>query len=198
MANLPDCNVLFERYFERWYPKEYVAARGKPSILPDISNRHDLVGMNTEQISPLTPEWQARTQNQIDEMLRAAQADWPKSWAVREPVSPQWVEVFDNFFTAHKISELLKSSPEDNFTNQYVVLCCEFGAVMGHVLRQVNPRLVWLLDYPYWDSSLFDPASGISMAVFHWAIKKMSSYGVADGYVAKMGMCLQLLEKHAR
>ena len=124
--------------------------------------------------------------------------DWPKNWDVTEPVSPQWVDVFDKFLTANRILKLLQSSQEEKFSNPYVVLCCEFGAVMGHVLRQINPRLVWLLEHPYWDSSLFDPTSGLSIAVFHWAMKKMSSYGVDDGYVAKMRACLQLLDKHAR
>jgi hypothetical protein len=38
--------------------------------------------------------------------------------------------------------------------------------------------------------------TGISMPVFHWAMKKMSSYGVDDAFVAKINACVQLLEKY--
>jgi hypothetical protein len=53
---------------------------------------------------------------------------------------------------------------------------------------------VWRLDWPYWDSCLFDPKTGTVIAVFHWAIKKLSEYGVDDGYAAKTKACLQFLE----
>ena len=41
---------------------------------------------------------------------------------------------------------------------------------------------------------MFDPKTGTVIAVFHWAIKKLSEYGVDDGYAAKTKACLQFLE----
>lgn len=88
---------------------------------------------------------------------------------------------------------IARSHPED-FGGDYVVLCCEFGAVLGHVMRARQPRLFWYLDWPYWESMLLDPQTGTVIPVFHWAIKKMSDYGVDDGFVPKIERCLRILD----
>jgi hypothetical protein len=65
--------------------------------------------------------------------------------------------------------------------------------VLGEVLRQELSELVWLYDMPYWESALFYGATGSRVNVFQWAVKKMSEYGVDDGFGAKVGACVNLL-----
>jgi hypothetical protein len=60
--------------------------------------------------------------------------------------------------------------------------------VLADVMASQNPRLVWKLETPHWESSLVDPKSGTEIPPFHFAIKKMSEYGVDDGFVAKLRM----------
>lgn len=75
------------------------------------------------------------------------------------------------------------------------IICCEFGAMLGAVMRSLQPRLFWSPNWPYWESSLIDPASGSEIPVFHWAIKKMSSYGWDDGFAEKTEACLAMLDR---
>ena len=63
---------------------------------------------------------------------------------------------------------------------------------------QSRASLDWIIEWPYWESSLFDNKTGHVLAVFHWAIKKMSDYGIDDGFAAKTKACLQLLEEDRR
>ncbi len=54
--------------------------------------------------------------------------------------------------------------------------------------------LMWLYDWPYWESSIYDPQTGQLFPVFHWAIKKFSCYGINDGFKDKLLMCSQMIE----
>ena len=74
-----------------------------------------------------------------------------------------------------------------------MVLCCEFGAVLGHTLLGLTGRTAWLPDWPYWESAIYDCTSGYRVNVFHWAIKKLSDYGIDDGYRAKLLKCAELI-----
>ena len=107
-----------------------------------------------------------------------------------------WIDAFDKSWPLAELTKLVSQANPEDLANPYVVLSCEFGAALGHVLQTFKPRLVWIPQLLYWDSELFDPQSGISMPVFHWAIKKMSKYGVDDGFGAKVFACVQLLTKH--
>lgn len=191
-----ECNALFSRYFERWYPEQWVQLRGRPQLLPDIINRSELARRSPHELSPLPKEVDSEVRQQIVGMLRAAEQEWPGIISVRKPVDEHWVNAFDKAWPAEALPALISNSKPEVLSNPYVVLCCEFGAVMGHVLQTKKPRLIWLPNFLYWDSELFDPQSGISIPVFHWAIKKMSNYGVNDGFVAKINMCVQLLEQY--
>lgn len=188
-------NVLFERFFARWYPPQWVQVNGSPKIRPDMTNRQNLRGRPLNQLSPLPPDIQTKVRNQIAIALRAAEIDWPNVLGVAKPVDLKWVEAFDRSWPLEELTKLVTRANAEDLSNMYVVVSCEFGAVMGHVLQSIAPRLVWIPQLLYWDSELFDPQSGLSIPVFHWAIKKMSSYGVNDGFAAKVGACLQILDK---
>ena len=60
-------------------------------------------------------------------------------------------------------------------------------------MREAEPQLEWLADWPYWESALLDVPSGYRINVFHWAIKRFSEYGLEDGYRAKVAKCLEMV-----
>lgn len=126
-------------------------------------------------------------------MVAAARADWPRYLAVSGDIDWSWIDAFDRYYDSDRIHGVIERSDPSNFSNPYIVLCCEFGAALSHVFRAALPRLVWRLLWPYWDSALLDPKRGMIVPVFHWAVKKMSEYGVDDGFVSKTKGCLQIL-----
>ena len=61
-------------------------------------------------------------------------------------------------------------------------------------MRDLLPRLAWIPSRPYWETSIFDAETGNIIPVFHWAIKKFSTYGIDDGFAAKLQVCVQMLQ----
>lgn len=119
--------------------------------------------------------------------------DFPTYLEIREPIDISWVKAFDRYYDRKRVEKLLNRSAAEDLSNDYIVITCKFGAVLGHVLSTMVGRLQWLTGSPYWESALFDPESGCVIPVFHWAIKKMSSYGIDDGFAEKLEVCVQLM-----
>ena len=119
----------------------------------------------------------------------------PRYLQVASEINLDWIEAFDQHYDVQKIQEFIDSSDAEDFSNDYVVACGEFGAVLGHVLQTLQPRLIWHYEWPYFESALADPISGNMIPVFHWAVKKMSGYGWDDGFAAKVQVCLQILDQ---
>lgn len=194
---LADADELFMQFFDRWYDDETRALKSCPATEPDVVQYPELVGRNAQEISPLEEPGFSESLERVLGMVAAAQGDWPTFLDVKGDVDIEWVRVFDEFFGAEEVAELVSISDPEDFGNQYLIYACEFGAVLGHCLVQRLPRLVWVPSWPYWESYLFDSQTGTAVNVFHWAIKKLSSYGVEDGFVAKVGACVGMLEGEA-
>lgn len=190
---LPHCDDLFVRFFAPWYEQDALARRIFHATFPDMLQDDSFVGLSQTEASRVVEEFQPQVLSQIDGMLEAARGDWPTYLRVSGTIDSGWVDAFDRHYTRTKIRQTIERSDPADFGNDYLVICCEFGAVLGHVLQSLQPRLVWRLDFPYWDSCLLDPDTGYSIAAFHWAVKKMSEYGVDDGFAAKVQACLQEL-----
>lgn len=193
--SLPDCDELFLKYFDPWYDNDSRARRGFEATRPDMMQVPQLIGLTSEQAGPLLDESRLDAARQIDAMLESARGDFSTFLAVSGDPSLSWVDAYDRHFDRKKIRELLDASDPADFSNDYLVTCCEFGALLGHVLNEFTPRLEWYYEYPYWESSLFDPESGMLVPPFHFAVKKMSEYGVDDGLVAKINHFTAVLEE---
>lgn len=193
MDALPDCDDLFLRFFDVWYDEAGRQRRGFRATFPDVIQHDSFIGLTQAQASCVTEETQLDVLEKIDGMIEAARHDWTTYLPVRGDINLDWINVFDQHYDRRRIHEVVERSDPADFGNDYVVLCCEFGAALSHVLRAEQPQLVWRLDWPYWDSSLLDPRTGTAVPVFHWAIKKMSEYGVDDGFAPKIKACIQFL-----
>jgi hypothetical protein len=195
VRKLPHCDELFLRYFNCWCDDDDRKRRGFSATRPDMLQMDSLVGLLAQEASPLAQDSQDQVLDKISAMIEAAEEDWQNYLKVYGKLSLDWIEAFDEYHDRKRIQDVIDRSDPANFTNDYVIVCCEFGAALGHVLQSLQPRLVWLPDWPYWESSVFDPKTGSVLPVFHWAVKKMSEYGVDDGFAEKVQACIQLLDK---
>jgi hypothetical protein len=196
MVTLPHCDDLFVRFLDRWYDEDDRRRKGFEATRPDILQCDSLIGISQSDASPLTENSQREVLHRIQTMLEAARGDWPGYLPVRGDLDLNWIAAFDSYFTTDRIQEVVDRSEPSDFGNDYLVMCCEFGAGLGHVMRSLRPGLLWHLEWPYWESALLCPQSGNLIPVFHWAIKKMSAYGWDDGFAQKIQACLQLLDVH--
>lgn len=195
MRPSPECDELFLRFFDPWHDDSSRQRRHFKATFPDIYQNDSLLGLTQVEASCVAEESQHHVLERIDAMVDAAQHDWPTYLPVSGEIDLSWIGAFDRHYDRERIHDVIERSDPSKFSNDYLVLCCEFGAALSHVLRTAEPRLAWRLDWPYWDSSLLDPKSGTAIPIFHWAIKKMSEYGVEDGFVAKIKTCLRILRE---
>jgi hypothetical protein len=105
---------------------------------------------------------------------QAALADIPQLLKVSGEPTLEWLDKLETYLSPEKIQELLRNSNPEKMDNPYFVLCCETGALIGHLLQKQWPQLKWLGDFPYFESSLFDLNAKVRFPVFHWAVKTMS------------------------
>ena len=191
---LPDADELFMRYFDRWYSPSARKRRIYSATRPDMETVPELIGRSSSDVCTLSDEQKEIELAQVGRMLEAARGYWRRELNMGEPIESRWVEAFDAYYDENRVVELINRSSPNDFGNDYIVMACEFGAVLGHVLQQRLPRLEWLAGDPYWESALFDPQTGNLIPVFHWGIKKLSRYGIDDGFAAKLQACLRVLE----
>jgi hypothetical protein len=196
MPKIPHCDTLFKRFFAPWYDPEDRARLGWGNTTrPDTLRRQSLIGKTADELSCLNQDGARKVIAQVRKMSTCALSDSARYLKGHSALSLEWVEDFDRYWTTKRIADLISKSDVNDSGNDYFILCCEFGAAMGEVIREQQPRLVWVADWPYWESALFDPKTGTIILPVHWAIKKMSSYGVDDGFADKIGMLLQMLEE---
>ncbi|MBX7244133.1 MAG: hypothetical protein K1X53_01465 [Candidatus Sumerlaeaceae bacterium] len=196
MNELPGCDELFERFFAPWYSEADRLRRRMKATYPDLITDPELVGLSQSAAGALAEQHHPKILEIIDGVTNAACRDWPGYLPVYGELDLSWIDEFDRHYGRDEISKVIARSDATDFGNEYLVLCCEFGAAIAGLFRKARPTLRWSLDWPYWDSTLFDPVTGKEITVFHWGIKKMSEYGVDDGFAAKLKACLKILDQH--
>ncbi|WFB34799.1 hypothetical protein P3T73_11570 [Kiritimatiellota bacterium B12222] len=169
--DLPDAETLYHHFFTGWIPPE----DPRPAHLRSDLEQIELTpGEHIRVLSPLTDEGRQQMDAQIKRTTQAALADIPHLLQREDAPSLEWLDGLENYLTPERIQELLRASNPEKMDNPYFVLCCETGALIGHLLQQQWPRLQWLGDFPYFESSLFDLNAKVRFPVFHWAVKCLS------------------------
>lgn len=191
-ATIPDCDEVFSTFFDRWYDEDDRQRKGFKYTRPDMVAAYR-PGLSGSDICPLSEASEQKVIAQIATMLRTANSDWSAYLPVSGEIDMAWVEAIDSHYSTERIAELINASDPEDFANEFVVTVCQFGAVLGHVMRQSEPRLEWVAEWPYWESGLYDPVTGNIIPPFHWAMKKFSEYGVDDGCVPKIGCMIHIL-----
>ncbi len=191
---LPHCDDLFLKFFDPWYDDQDRARRGHPATRPDLVRYDGLVGRRVEDLATLSEDGRKDVLARINRMTEAARNDWSELLLETEETGLAWLASIDAHYDRERIQEIIDQSDADDYANSYLVTCCEFGAVLGHTMKTLMPRLEWHRGWPYWESALFDSETGTLIPVFHWAVKKMSEYGIDDGFAGKVEVCIGILE----
>ena len=191
---LPDADDIYSRFFDRWYDDDDRQRKGFSHTRPDMMAGYR-PGLKASEISRLTVDSQSEVLRRITRMFDTARTDWPRFLPVSGQVTEDWIQASDDYYDAERVRSTIDNSDPSDFSNDLIIAVCQFGAVLGQVLLQTQPRLEWVAEWPYWESSLYDPISGNVIPPFHWAIKKFSGYGVDDGFVPKLRMCVELLDR---
>lgn len=181
---LPEPDELFDQIFRPHYPPGRLEGRMFKATFPDVVGVRK--GVTAEEASGLPPKGIEYAANCIERMVEAAKGDWPQYLPVSGEIDLAWIRAFDEKHDEAYVAALLEQADAADFGNNALISCCEFGAVLGHVLKGMRPELIWVYDVPYWDSWLYSPEKGLMINVFSWAMKKFSAYGIGDGYAEKL------------
>lgn len=180
---------LYDRYFGPWYMPERPALH--PGTRPDMEEIVLEAGQHISAIQPLPPEHRDQPREKVAAMFDAFRQDGERLLKQAPPVSRAWIAGIDAWATKERVAGLVKQSVPLNFSNPYLILCCEFGAGIGEVMRQEQPGLQWIYDWPYWDSVIFDLNTRSAFPVFHWAVKRMTELGGSEALAAKFEAALE-------
>lgn len=194
---LPDCNDLFRRFFKPWFSESDFQRRGyETTTRPDVTTLDELQGRPASELCGLNQADQNDVIEQVTKtMANAAISDFGSLLNLSAPFGVNWIEAIDSYYDVARIEELIARSDPADFGNDYVVTCIEIAALIGSLIKARVPEVEWLPAWPYWETSLWHPATGQIIPPTDWGIKKLSSYGWDDGLVPKIEMAIELLTK---
>jgi len=193
---LPHCDTVFKTFMDPWYSESDRARKQWDATRPDIVSLSGYIGRRAQGLTVLTDGGCRDVAERIDTMYDACKSDWPTYLKVFGDLDEHWIDAFDGYYDRDRVAGVISRSDPKDFSNDYLILVCEFGAALSRVLLSKEPRLIWAYDWPYWESSLVDPQTGSVIPPFHWAVKKFSEYGLDDGYAQKIEMCVHVLNKN--
>lgn len=189
MARLPGDETIFETFFAPWYDGDDLGYRPLPGTRPD-AEPWVTPGTSVVDASPLEEDEQAEVLRALAQTSAEVGDDWPTYLDVAAPVSLDWIDAFDAYWSEARIADLLDRSDPTDRANDVLVIICELGVTLGDAMRCEAPGLDWVPATPYWESFLLDVQSGWRVNVFDWAMKRFTAAGQADGYASKASACL--------
>ena len=194
MQPLLSPEAAFERFFAHWYDGDALDVRGLRAPVPLVAS-WSVPGTSPADVQPLTAEDQAAVDELLEALIDAAEEDWPGLLGVARPISPAWIDAFDRHYTPAIVAEVSTRADATEFGNEYLTLVGEFGAVLARVLQVRRPSLVWIYEWPYWDSGLLDPASGRRVNPFGWSMLKLTTGGAAASSMLAVDEGLRALDE---
>ena len=192
---LPSAQELYDVWMAPWRPAE-ARDRADAGLQSDLQQLDGLT-VPAAGFHLLTPDGVADVQGRLEAMVRAAEADFGKALGLPPPVGPRWLGAIEAAWPPASVSQLLRASRPEDPGNAFLVVVCELGALLGHLLMAEVPGSRWLHDWPYWESAVWHPASRTRAPVFHWALRRFSADGqdeplaqrlaAAAGYMREQG-----------
>lgn len=189
---LPDCDELFVKYLSPWFSEDEKPNMTRPDMF--VIDGYEGAPLDMTSLQYLTDEYLEQTEKQIQTMTHAALADFQEI-IKSDKLDFAVLGVVDKFYDRQKISEIIKESDPNDFSNLYLISVCEFGALLGQLFRE-SDGFDWLYSYPYYHSIIVHRDTGFGIPVFDWAVKKFSEYGVDDGFVAKFHAALDIIQNN--
>jgi len=168
---LPGAETLYHHFFSRWIPPEDPR---DPQLRSDLEQVKLEPGQHIRVLNPLTDEGRSFALSQLERTTQAALADLPSLLGKSSEPDIDWLNAIEAYATPEKLQRLLRGSNPEKLDNPYLILTCECGALIAKVLQRQWPRLQWIPDLPYFESTLFDLNSKTQIPPFHWAVKTLS------------------------
>ncbi|MBO9203218.1 MULTISPECIES: hypothetical protein [Niastella] len=188
---LPHCDTLFEKYLSPWYDQEDRPTMTRPDMY--VISGFDGQPLNLDKIQYLPQDLLEYNKKQLQTMADAALNDY-QHIIKSDKLDLNVLDAVDKHFNRKMIAEIISKSDPKDFSNDYVIEVCEFGAMLGHLFIQVD-GYGWLYSHPYFHSIIVHKDTGFGITVFDWAVKKFSEYGVDDGFAAKFQMALKSVKE---
>lgn len=190
---LPHCDELFVKFLSPWYDED-----DRPKMTrPDIYQIAAFEGqtLDLDEIQYLTPEYLEEVKTLINDTMTKAFFEDFSFIHKSDNLNFDLLDAVDKYYDRAKIAELIKESDPKDFSNPYLVTVCEFGVLLGQLFKQLE-GYDWLYSHPYYHSIIVHKDTGFGIAVFDWAVKKFSEYGVDDGFVAQFQAAVDGVNRH--
>lgn len=185
---------IFDKYFLPWYKNaDEIKLKLKPDMFKAVKE-----GTKIQDINVITDEGIQKIGNHINTMISASQEDWPTFLPLKKEFGLDGIEQFDKYYDKKKVLQLIKNSKPNDFSNEFIVTCCEFGSIIGKTMININADLQWYYNHPYWDSMIYHEKTGYMISVFSWAINKFSNYGIDDRYSTKILKCMDIIREEEK
>jgi hypothetical protein len=188
---LPHCDTLFEKYLSPWYDQEDRPTMTRPDMY--VISVYNGQPLDLEKIQYLPDDLLAYNQKQLQTMAEAALGDYQHIMQ-SDTLNLAVLDAVDKYYDRKKIADIISKSDPKDFSNDYLIEVCEFGAMLGHLFARVD-GFGWLYAHPYFHSIIVHRDTGMGITVFDWAVKKFSEYGVDDGFAAKFHMALESVKQ---
>jgi len=188
---LPHCDTLFEKYFSPWYDQDDNPTTTRPDMY--VISDFDGQPLDLDKIQFLRADLLEYNKNQIQKMADAALDDY-QHIIKSNKLDLNVLDAVDKYYDRKRIAEIISKSDPTDFSNDYMIEVCEFGATLGYLFNQED-RYGWLYSHPYFHSIIVHQDTGFGITVFDWAVKKFSEYGVDDGFAAKFQMALESVKQ---
>lgn len=167
---------LFREFFWRWYKPLEREVRGRETLGDDVEP------LRSEGASRLPEYVRGNVLRQLSRMVDAARQDQARFLPPNEALGFEWLRGFEEHYSVREVQNLAVAVEPEQSTNDFVVLVCELGAVVGWLLSQAE-GLEWVPEAPYWESYLVDREREVVIRPFVAALRFMStsrSYALGD------------------
>ncbi len=188
---LPHCDALFKKFFTPWYETDDPPTTTRPDMY--VINGFDGKPIDFDKIQYLPEDLLEYNKKQLKTMADAALSDY-QDIIISNKLDIQVLDAVDKYYDREKITEIISRSDPKDFSNDYLIEVCEFGAMLGYLFCQID-GYGWLYSHPYFHSIIVHKETGFGITVFDWAVKKFSEYGVDDGFAAKFKMALETVKQ---
>lgn len=170
-TDLPSAETLYNLFLAPWWPPEEPQ---RPELRGDLEEIELPPGGHIRDLCPLPRELREAVRSQLDRTTAAAKTDLAALLGRNDPPGIAWLTALEAHATPAQLQQWLRSSDPARPDNNYLVLVCETGTLIAHLLQTRHPRLRWLEAFPYFESTLFDLNRMTLIPVFHWAVKLLS------------------------
>lgn len=189
---LPHCDTLFVKFLSPWYSEDDRPKMTRPDMFQIAAYKGE--PLNLYEIQYIDDEYLEYQRKHLNETMVHAALEGFRHITNSDQINLYALDAVDKFYDREKIEDLIRDSDPTDFSNPYLVTVCEFGAMLGHLFKQVE-GFDWLYSHPYFHSIIVHRDTGFGITVFDWAVKKFSEYGIDDGFAAKFQMALQQVKQ---